>query len=148
MHQIVEVTLSGGVNQEGIDHYSNLIDELLKNGEKLWIFEVSYFLHLHLCASLTFFFFFSKCRNQALCFTFALWLATRPGRQVYEPLMSLVYVWTVPLSLYMDICIHNWTKLYNINVHLDELIFINFLLLKLCKNITISWKIDINFEKL
>lgn len=55
MHQIVEGTLSGGVNQEGIDHYSNLIDELLKNGEKLWIFEVSYFLHLHLCAPLTLF---------------------------------------------------------------------------------------------
>ena len=35
MHQIVEGTLSGGVNQEGIYHYSNLIDELLKNGEKL-----------------------------------------------------------------------------------------------------------------
>ena len=33
MHQIVEG--SGGVNQEGIYHYSNLIDELLKNGEKL-----------------------------------------------------------------------------------------------------------------
>ncbi|KAL6177603.1 hypothetical protein ACLB2K_049128 [Fragaria x ananassa] len=25
-------TLSGGINQEGIDHYSNLIDELIKNG--------------------------------------------------------------------------------------------------------------------
>ncbi|KAI6682739.1 hypothetical protein NL676_028652 [Syzygium grande] len=26
-------SLSGGVNQEGIDHYNNLIDELIKNGE-------------------------------------------------------------------------------------------------------------------
>ncbi|XP_050259277.1 furostanol glycoside 26-O-beta-glucosidase-like [Quercus robur] len=30
-------TLSGGVNQEGIDHYSNLIDELLKNGIKPFV---------------------------------------------------------------------------------------------------------------
>ena len=33
MHQIVDGTLSGGVNQVGIDHYNSVIDELVKNGE-------------------------------------------------------------------------------------------------------------------
>lgn len=32
---VSEGTLSGGVNQQGIDHYNNLIDELIKNGKKL-----------------------------------------------------------------------------------------------------------------
>ncbi|CAB4273399.1 unnamed protein product [Prunus armeniaca] len=28
----MERTLSGGLNQQGIDHYNSLIDELIKNG--------------------------------------------------------------------------------------------------------------------
>lgn len=28
-------SLSGGINQEGIDHYNSMIDELIRNGKKL-----------------------------------------------------------------------------------------------------------------
>lgn len=31
----VDGSLSGGINQEGIDHYNCMIDELTRNGEKL-----------------------------------------------------------------------------------------------------------------
>jgi len=32
--------LSGGINQEGIDHYNNLINELLLNGKKPLVFKL------------------------------------------------------------------------------------------------------------
>ena len=31
----VDGSLNGGINQEGLDHYNNVIDELLKNGKTL-----------------------------------------------------------------------------------------------------------------
>jgi beta-glucosidase/6-phospho-beta-glucosidase/beta-galactosidase len=58
MHQIVDGTLSGGVNQVGIDHYNSVINELLKNGEKPCVrfiilkIQISYYLLL-VCACLT-----------------------------------------------------------------------------------------------
>ncbi len=91
MHKFLDGTLSGGVKQEGIDHYNNLIDELVKNGEKLCIFKSKYlnYLYLHVCFS---YIFCSKCRHQALCDNYAQWLATSPARQVRRPLESLVHV--------------------------------------------------------
>jgi hypothetical protein len=42
--------LSGGINQEGIDYYNNLIDELVANGENTKIkFIYCIFLFLLLC---------------------------------------------------------------------------------------------------
>ena len=32
---ITDGTLKGGVNQEGVDYYNNLIDELIKNGNDI-----------------------------------------------------------------------------------------------------------------
>lgn len=34
-----EGSLSGGINQEGVDHYNSLIDELIRNGKKLQVYD-------------------------------------------------------------------------------------------------------------
>lgn len=34
-----EGSLSGGINQEGVDHYNSLIDELIRNGKKLQAYD-------------------------------------------------------------------------------------------------------------
>lgn len=34
-----EGSLSGGINQEGVDHYNSLIDELIRNGKKLLVYD-------------------------------------------------------------------------------------------------------------
>lgn len=35
----VDGSLNGGINQEGLDHYNNVINELLKNGKTILILQ-------------------------------------------------------------------------------------------------------------
>jgi len=57
---ITDGTLKGGVNQEGVDYYNNLIDELIKNGndivtqDKFLYMSFSNLFRVYLCVLIDF----------------------------------------------------------------------------------------------